>query len=171
MNSLSLPSISAVQLVVVSYRSYTLTMANGLCSNPVAACTHPIEISSFLNSLWLEGPLLISTRCSSCFSTSRKRTVLVSSSQKGPSPREQFNSIYGCNVSDLYAIYWKPSQLRRCLVLINSFVAMTSAGYDGATPPCSMSARLDKSLGRTFVTSYTLTSDMMGDCFGFNDAS
>lgn len=57
--------------------------------------TYPIEMSSFLTSLWLEGPLLMSTRCSSCFSTSRKRTVFVSSSQKGASPREQFSSMYG----------------------------------------------------------------------------
>jgi hypothetical protein len=61
-------------------------------------CTYPIEMSCSLTVLRLDGPLFRSTRMSFCFSISRKRMVLVSSSQKGPSPREQRVSSHGCKM-------------------------------------------------------------------------
>jgi hypothetical protein len=60
-----------------------------------------MEMSCSLTVLRLDGPLFRSTRISFCFSMSRKRIVLVSSSQKGPSPREQRVLSHGCEmVSD-----------------------------------------------------------------------
>lgn len=133
MNSLSLPSMSAVQLEIVSCQSDTFTRV-GIVFQFEDWKTYPIEMSSFLISLWLEGPLLISTRCSSCFSTSRNRTVLVSSSQKGPSPREQFSSMYGCGHVSLLFVSFIGN--RNLFTWIYSLVA-TLVGYNGATPPRS----------------------------------